>query len=74
MVDGYDMDAQPPELCSQAFYNNCFRALTSSGLMVVNLCDSDDQLSMSRISKSFGDQIFTILPEDGNAVVFARKG
>ena len=74
IVDGYDADGQPPELCSQAFYNDCFRALTPSGLMVVNLCDCDDELSMSRISNSFGDQIFTILPEDGNAVVFARKG
>ena len=74
IVDGYDTDEQPPELCSQAFYNDCYRTLTSFGLMVVNLCDCDDQVSMARISKSFGDQIFTILPEDGNAVVFAGKG
>lgn len=74
IVDGYDTDEQPPELCSQTFYNDCFRALTSSGLMVVNLCDCDDQVSMARISKSFGDQISIIMPDDGNAVVFARKG
>lgn len=42
--------------------------------MVVNLCDWDDQVDITRIRKSFGDQIFVVTPEDGNAVVFALKG
>lgn len=74
IVDGFNMDGQPPELCSQVFYNNCYRALTSSGLMVVNLCGDDEEENIRRISKSFSDQIFVVMPEDGNAVVFARKG
>ena len=74
IVDGFNMDGQPPELCSQAFYDNCYRALTSSGLMVVNLCEEDDEANISRICKSFSDQTFIVLPEDGNAVVFAQKG
>jgi spermidine synthase len=74
IVDGFNMDGQPPELCSQAFYNNCYRVLTASGLMVVNLCGDDDETNIRRISKSFSDQIRIVLPEDGNAVVFAHKG
>jgi len=74
IVDGFNMDGQPPELCSQAFYDNCYRALTSSGLLVVNLCGEDDEANIGRICKSFSDQTFIVLPEDGNAVVFAYKG
>ena len=74
IVDGYDINGLPPELCSQRFYDDCYRALTSCGLMVVNLCDWDDQVDITRIRKSFGDQIFVVTPEDGNAVVFALKG
>ncbi len=74
IVDGYDINGLPPELCNQRFYDNCYRALTFGGLMVVNLCDWDDQVDITRIRKSFGDQIFVVTPEDGNAVVFALKG
>jgi spermidine synthase len=74
IVDGYDINGLPPELCSQTFYDDCYRALSSCGLMVVNLCDWDDQVDITRIGKSFGDEIFIVTPEDGNAVVFALKG
>lgn len=74
IVDGYDIDRQPPELCSQTFYDDCYRALTSSGLMVVNLCDWNDQGNVARISQSFGGRISIVMPKDGNAVVFGHKG
>src|SRR6266852_1895525 len=74
IVDGFNMDGQPPELSSQAFYDNCYRALNSSGLMVVNLCGEDDEANISRICKSFSDQTFIVTSGDDDLVVFARKG
>jgi spermidine synthase len=74
IVDGYEVDGQPPELCSQSFYDNCYRALSSSGLMVVKLCDRHDQVNMARICNSFDHQFSAVMPEDGNVVAFARKG
>jgi spermidine synthase len=74
IVDGFDINGQPPELCSQGFYDECYRSLTPSGLMVVNLCGWEGDVNISRIGKSFRDQIFVEITEDGNnKVVFACK-
>lgn len=75
IVDGFDIDGQPPELCSQNFYDNCYRSLTASGLMVVNLCCAGDRANLARIRKSFDDRILVVTPHDGsNKIVFACKG
>jgi spermidine synthase len=75
LVDGFDIEGQPPELSSQQFYDDCYGALTSSGVMVVNLCGFDDFVNIARIRESFHGQIFVATPEDGeNKVVFACKG
>ena len=75
VVDGFNLDGQPPELCSQRFYDDCHRALTDSGLMVVNLCGDDNQRILTRIRRSFRDQVLAVRPEvDGNTIVFASKG
>lgn len=74
IVDGFNLDGQPPELCTQQFYNNCYHALTSSGLMVVNLCGDDDEANIRRIGKSFSNQISIVTSGDDDVVVFARKG
>lgn len=74
IVVGFDINGQPPELCSQGFYDECYRSLTPSGLMVVNLCGWEGDVNISRIGKSFRDQIFVEITEDGNnKVVFACK-
>jgi spermidine synthase len=74
IVDGFNLDGQPPELCSQVFYNNCYHALTSSGLMIVNLCGDNEETNMRRIRKSFNNQISIVTSGDDDLVVFARKG
>jgi spermidine synthase len=75
IVDGFDIDGQPPELCSQRFYDDCYQALSSSGLMVVNLCGDNNRPILARIRKSFYDQVLVVTPEiDGNTIVFACKG
>jgi spermidine synthase len=74
IVDGFNLDGQPPELCSQVFYNNCYHALTSSGLMIVNLCGDHEEVNIRRIGKSFSNQISIVTSADDDLVVFARKG
>ena len=74
IVDGFNLDGQPPELCSQVFYNNCYHALTSSGLMIVNLCGDNDEAKIRRIGKSFSNQISIVTSGDDDLVVFARRG
>lgn len=75
IVDGFNLDGQPPELCSQRFYDDCHQALTASGLMVVNLCGDDNQRILTRIRRSFRHRVLAVRPEvDGNTIVFASKG
>jgi len=75
IVDGFDIQGQPPQLCSQEFYNDCHRALAPDGLLVVNLCGLEDRRSIERIRRSFDDRVLVNIPEDGeNKVVFAIKG
>ena len=75
LVDGFDVLGQPPQLCSQQFYDDCYRALAPNGVLVVNLCGLMDQQSIDRIRKSFDGRVRVIIPEDGeNRIVFAIKG
>ncbi|WP_081855580.1 hypothetical protein [Sphingomonas sp. UNC305MFCol5.2] len=74
LVDGFDMDGQPPELCSQDFYDDCYRHLAPGGIFVVNLWEKH-RLCKSRIRRSFGDEVVVVQTECGdNRAVFARKG
>jgi spermidine synthase len=75
LVDGFDIHGQPPQLCSQEFYRNCYRTLASDGVLVVNLCDNEYQQPVERIRRIFGDRLLVAIPEGGeNRVVFAMKG
>lgn len=74
LVDGFDDKGQPPQLCSRQFYTDCYRSLTSPGLLVVNVSDGDHLIS--RIRRSFRNQV--IVADGGNnssnIIVFAGKG
>jgi spermidine synthase len=75
VVDGFDVNGQSPQLCSQQFYQDCYRALAPDGLIVVNLCGPDDQQSMDHIRNIFNRRMVIVSPEDGeNKIVFAFKG
>jgi spermidine synthase len=75
LVDGFDTYGQSPQLCSQAFYKNCYRALAPDGLMVANLCGSENQGSIDNIRNAFHGRTVIAIPDDGeNQVVFAFKG
>lgn len=74
IVDGFDHQGQPPQLCSPQFYSHCYRSLTPRGILVVNICDGHHLIP--RIRNRFRDQV---LISDGgynssNTIVFAGKG
>src|ERR1700733_3431193 len=72
LVDGFNLHGQPPQLCSQKFYDDCYRALALDGVLVVNLCGLEDRRSMERIRRSFDDRVLVLIPEDGeNKIIFA---
>ncbi|WP_228273718.1 fused MFS/spermidine synthase [Rhodocyclus tenuis] len=76
LVDGFDHQGQPPQLCSPGFYDYCYERLAPGGVMVVNLFGSDDKFGVfaARIRDSFLDKVVSIACEGGsNKVVFACK-
>ena len=75
LVDGFDNKGQPPQLCSQQFYSDCYRSLTPQGLLVVNVGDSGSVL-ISRIRRRFRNDVVVADCRDDstNSIVFAGKG
>jgi spermidine synthase len=73
MVDGFDLTGQPPQLCSEIFYEGCCRALTPNGIMVANLCDLGYKASLRKIRGVFEDVLLCDCPDGTNRIVFARK-
>jgi spermidine synthase len=77
IVDGFDRTGQPPQLCSQEFYDNAYQMLDEDGIMVVNLIDIDyvGQVYMDRIRRSFDNAVIVVPAfESLNKIVFACKG
>ena len=77
IVDGFDMSGQPPQLCSQDFYDQCHARLSETGVLVTNLwaADVDYGPCISRLRRSFDDQVVAVSTEDPeNKIVFACKG
>ena len=76
LVDGFDHSGQPPQLCSQAFYDDCFRALAPGGVLIVNLHADhpEHDLFTGRIARSFkGNAMQVLAMEKANCVVFAGR-
>ena len=77
LVDGFDHAGQPPQLCSQAFYDDCYHALAPEGIMVVNLLGSRVNMEhyLERIQRSFDGAVIAVEAlESSNMIVFACKG
>ena len=77
VVDGFNLTGQPPQLCSQSFYDDCYAALAVDGIMAVNLIDNEylSQLYIERMRHSFGGAVIVIPAiESLNRIVFACKG
>lgn len=78
LIDGFDNNGQPPQLCSQQFYQDCYKALTPNGVMVVNLLGGDlwqAKVYLNRMRNSFGGSVVMINALDSlNMIAFASKG
>jgi spermidine synthase len=77
LVDGFDQGGQPAGLCSQAFYDDCLRALAPGGVLAVNLHvdDAGHDLYMHRISDAFeGNAMQVVASRQSNCIVFAARG
>jgi spermidine synthase len=75
VVDGFDKAGQPPQLCSPAFYNDCYNALTPDGIVVVNIYEGRNSVLIPRLSEVLGKSMIVVGGEDSNnSIVFAAKG
>jgi spermidine synthase len=76
MLDAYDATGLAPDLSSQEFYDSCTQALSSDGMLIVNLWGSDMNFDvyLQRIEHSFDGRVL-MMPtgRPGNILVFAFK-
>lgn len=76
IIDAFDSQGVPPDLCSQDFFDSCTEALTLDGMMAINLWGSDKKFDvyLQRIEQSFGGRVL-VLPtgRPGNIVVFGFR-
>ena len=76
IVDGFDTDGLPDQLCSQQFYDGCFASLSDNGIMVVNLWGGYPHYGeyLARIHNSFSNRLVIVDAEDSvNKIVLAVK-
>jgi spermidine synthase len=77
LVDGFDHQGQPAQLCSPQFYEACKQALTPQGVLVVNLHNTHAlyEVLVARLDSVFAGNIAEVVTnEDGNVIVFASDG
>ncbi|NIJ37529.1 spermidine synthase [Sphingopyxis panaciterrae] len=75
LVDGFDKDGQPAQLCSSEFYRDCRSRLNPGGILVVNLCDDHWKHGsiLSRIRDCFESTIDLPLKIGMNHIIFAFR-
>lgn len=77
LLDGFNADGAPSELCSAAFYDTCRARLNDDGVLVVNLLGDDPRLGdcLARLREAFGPSVAIAPAEDGagNVIAFAWK-
>lgn len=77
LLDGFDGDCPPPQLCTLDFYADCYTRLSTDGILVANYWsgDHDGMDYIARIRECFANQVLVINAcEPGNKIVFAVKG
>lgn len=76
IVDGFDASGLPEQLSCQQFYDDCHDALSSSGILVVNLWGGYPHYEtyLQRIKTSFSDCVIVVDASDSvNKIVLAVK-
>lgn len=77
LVDGFDIAGQSPQLCSQSFFDDCYRRLAPGGLVVVNLGGQhlEPRAIVERMGCAFKSAVLVVESDDyANRIAFARKG
>lgn len=75
LVDGFDKDGQPAQLCSSRFYRDCHSRLNPGGILVVNLCDDHWKHGsiLARIREHFEWTIDLPMKIGMNRIIFAFR-
>ena len=77
VVDGYEDEATPAAMVSQAFFDAAWWALEEPGALVVNFMDDDPDFDrhLQRIERAFGGAVLAFQSlRDPNIVVIGLKG
>jgi spermidine synthase len=77
VVDGYEDEATPSAMVSQAFFDAAWFALGEPGALVMNIMDDDKDFDrhLQRIERAFGGAVLAFKAlRDPNIVVIALKG
>lgn len=77
LTDIYSDDGMNEIQLSSAFLENCFRSLSASGILVLNLWDQGKGThpqAKQALGEVFDDNVLACPVEDGNLIVFAFKG
>ncbi len=77
LVDGFDPQGQPEQLCSPQFYSDCRRVLHTGGVVVVNLhrLSAYRDVYVDRIDAAFDGALWVVnAPGTTTCVVFALHG
>lgn len=76
MIDAFDSNGIPADMCTQEFFDSCAAALSSDGMLVINLWGSDKNFDvyLQRIENSFNRRVL-MLPtgRPGNIVVLGFR-
>jgi spermidine synthase len=77
LVDGFDIAGQSPQLCSQRFFDDCYRRLAPGGVVVVNLGGQhlNPREIIERMRCAFRSSVIIVESDDfANRIAFVRKG
>ena len=77
LVDGFDHQGLSAQLCTLAFYDNCWRSMTADSVLVANLDNEHPAhaVVMERIDQAFkGNAVEIKVIEKSNSIAFAVKG
>lgn len=77
VVDGYEDEATPSAMVSQAFFDAAWCALEEPGALVMNFMDDDPDFdrNLQRIERAFGGAVIAFQSlRDPNIVVLGLKG
>jgi spermidine synthase len=76
LLDGYDAEGLPKNLCSESFYSNCWNALSTQGVLVANIWggESNRGTYLDRLRGIFDGRVWWSRPRNStNLIVFAVK-